>query len=404
MTSNPKALKYEDGKKISISYLAELSRLVNGTVGLEVWHRYGMKAETEQLGTNITNKQNWVKQISRDLKDSTFEIRNGDGYPVGIIFAVDFTISSTFHIWDKLISSIRVCALKYSRALAEKSDEMVGECIVDAQSTTGAPGWDLKESTNTITVFDKRLKPLNSITKALRILKAFSENDNGLTLGDIAKSVGLARSTVCRIVSTLAINGFLVQLKKRGKYFLGVRFLDIAGTIKPKNRDNLIISCLLELSQIVDMPVRLEVMYNSRGWIGENVDFSKEDSDINKRIITYLRSCTGKIVLTNLKHTDLTKYFRHTYLTESLRKIKSDIGRLKADLDVIKQKQIAYGSEDVILGVNGIATGIKNKEGALIGVLSIVGDSNRLTNTKLKDITPIVRTYKLMISKTLIAD
>jgi DNA-binding IclR family transcriptional regulator len=225
------ALKYEDGKKITISYLAELSRLVNGTVGLEVWHRYGMKAETEQLGTNITNKQNWVKQISRDLKDSTSEIRNGEGYPVGIIFAVDFTISSTFHIWDKLISSIRVCALKYSRALAEKSDEMLGECIVDAQSITGAPGWDLKESINTITAFDKRSKPLNSITKVLLILKVFSDNDNGLTLGDIAKSAGLARSTVSRLVSTLAINGFLVQLKKRGKYFLGVRFLDIAGTI-----------------------------------------------------------------------------------------------------------------------------------------------------------------------------
>ena len=75
---------------------------------------------------------------------------------------------------------------------------------------------------------------------------------------------------------------------------------------------------------------------------------------------------------------------------------------MKADLVVIRQKQVAYGSGDVSLGVNGIATGIKNNEGALIGVLSIVGDSNRLTNTKLKDIIPIVRTYKLMISKALI--
>ena len=243
---------------------------------------------------------------------------------------------------------------------------------------------------------------MNSITKALRILKVFSENDNGLTLGDIAKSAGLTRSTVSRLVSTLAVNGFLVQFKKRGKYYLGVRFLDIAGTIKPKNRDSLIISYLLELSQIVDMPVCLEVMYNSREWIEENVDFYKEDSNVNERITTYLRSCTGKIVLANLKHTDLRKYFRYTYLTESLRKIKSDIGRLKADLVVIRQKQVAYESEDVVFGVNGIATGIKNNEGALIGVLSIVGDSNRLTNTKLKDITPIFRTYKLMISKALI--
>ena len=138
--------------------MAELSRLLNGSVVFEVWHRNGMKAEIEQLGTNITNKQNWVEQTGIDLKDSSFEIRNGEGYPVGIIFPVDFTIRSTFHALDKLILSFRVCALKISKVLAEKSDEMIGECIIDTQSTTCIPGWDLKENINTITAFDKRSK------------------------------------------------------------------------------------------------------------------------------------------------------------------------------------------------------------------------------------------------------
>ena len=69
---------------------------------------------------------------------------------------------------------------------------------------------------------------MNSITKALHILELFSENDDGLTLGDITQLTGINESTVSHVVSTLVVNGFLCQPVKRGRYYLGINFLNIA--------------------------------------------------------------------------------------------------------------------------------------------------------------------------------
>ena len=76
------------------------------------------------------------------------------------------------------------------------------------------------------------MKTLKSITKALKILELFLDNKDEMVLGDIARSSGLEKTTVCRIVSVLVMHGFLKQRKKRGKYSLGIRFLDLGGALR----------------------------------------------------------------------------------------------------------------------------------------------------------------------------
>lgn len=69
------------------------------------------------------------------------------------------------------------------------------------------------------------------IARAASVLRALEGNAEGLSLGAIAKNVGLARSTVQRIVGALAAEGFVVAASAEGRVRIGPGILRIAASL-----------------------------------------------------------------------------------------------------------------------------------------------------------------------------
>ena len=67
---------------------------------------------------------------------------------------------------------------------------------------------------------------MKSLQKALDILELFLGDEGEISLSDLSKSSGLNKSTVNRIALTLVKRGYLKQENRRGKYSLGIKFLD----------------------------------------------------------------------------------------------------------------------------------------------------------------------------------
>ncbi len=63
----------------------------------------------------------------------------------------------------------------------------------------------------------------HSILRSLPILEAFAEPHPSLSIPEIARSVGLHRSTVHRLVVTLESAGWLRKLPGTEKYTLGIK-------------------------------------------------------------------------------------------------------------------------------------------------------------------------------------
>lgn len=59
-----------------------------------------------------------------------------------------------------------------------------------------------------------------SVDRALALLSSFSEGDKALSLGDLATSTGLYKSTVLRLLASLQTAGFVTRLPE-GTYVLG---------------------------------------------------------------------------------------------------------------------------------------------------------------------------------------
>ncbi|PLR82261.1 hypothetical protein CVD25_14935 [Bacillus canaveralius] len=68
---------------------------------------------------------------------------------------------------------------------------------------------------------------LSSVNNALRLLKSFSKDEPEKKVTDLAASLGLSKSTVSRLLSTLARQGFVLKDADTRKYRLGLSILQL---------------------------------------------------------------------------------------------------------------------------------------------------------------------------------
>lgn len=68
-----------------------------------------------------------------------------------------------------------------------------------------------------------------SLRRAVAILREFTEAEPQLTVSDIARRLDLHKSTVSRILSTLADEGVVWQDSRTGRYSLGLGLVELAG-------------------------------------------------------------------------------------------------------------------------------------------------------------------------------
>lgn len=93
---------------------------------------------------------------------------------------------------------------------------------------------------------------IQSVVRALRILEAirYKGTEKGLGLVDIARELGLEKSTVYNLIKTLLAEGYVEQDGSGGKYRLGAKLIDLThGGLGDKYLQNLLMPLCRELQQ-----------------------------------------------------------------------------------------------------------------------------------------------------------
>src|SRR5687768_12740698 len=78
----------------------------------------------------------------------------------------------------------------------------------------------------------RRRERLSSVTTAIRLLKAFSEDEVDIGISALAKRLGIAKSTAHRLATTLAAEGLLEQDHASGRYRLGVALFRLGALVR----------------------------------------------------------------------------------------------------------------------------------------------------------------------------
>jgi DNA-binding IclR family transcriptional regulator len=241
------------------------------------------------------------------------------------------------------------------------------------------------------------------LRKASTILDLFLDNAESLTLEELSSLSGFNKPTTRRIALGLVECGFLIQRTKRGKYSLGMHFLDFSGKIKKNNSEIEIANPhLAKLSQIVNETVSMALWDGVKAALCQSFHADqtlKVVPDEGTRLGMHY-SAIGKAISAELTEEELAHIFPRG-LDRCTPNTITDFNELRRHLAIVRQEGVAFDDEEYYQGVRGIGAAIKRAGGSVVGAIGILGPSVRLTRAKLHELVPIIKSCAGDISREL---
>jgi IclR family KDG regulon transcriptional repressor len=221
---------------------------------------------------------------------------------------------------------------------------------------------------------------LSSVKNALRILNSFSEEEPEKKVSDLAVKLGLAKSTVSRLMLTLASEGFVIKDPETLRYRLGLSVLNLSGIITSRmeiHREAL--PCLQNLVKTIDETAHLvilegvEVIYLAKMECTHPVRIS---SHIGKKNPAHCTS-SGKVLLAHQNQEFIDKFIEHGLQKYTAHTI-TDPDAFLRHLNTIKEQGYSTSFEEFIDGVVTIGAPVRDYTGKVVAAITIVGPIQRI--------------------------
>jgi DNA-binding IclR family transcriptional regulator len=214
---------------------------------------------------------------------------------------------------------------------------------------------------------------VQSVDRIFNIIEKIAGYRQGVGISELAREVGLPKSTVHRTVTALVANNYLSKDEATDKYKLGYRFIAIAGSYAAK----------LDLREVAgpylrDMVVKLNVTGHIAVKQGDYAVYIEKIlphtyactySQIGKTIELYC-SALGKSLLLGLQEKELIEYYRRL-LPRKFTPNTLDIMGLQRELTEARKTLITRDNAEHEEGVYCIATPIFDSYGKVLGAISI---------------------------------
>lgn len=234
---------------------------------------------------------------------------------------------------------------------------------------------------------------IQSIDRAILILKCFTENRKEMKLSEIAYELDLNKSTVHGIISTLKYHGLIEQDEETQKYRLGMYIVEL-GNLVLNSIDirKIAYPIIRDVSKQLNETVHLSKLDGS-----ELVYLDKVESNQSMRIFTFVGSrmpiyCTGmgKAMLA-YKNDDIINKFLPEILKPMTRNTITDKKELLKQLKTIRERGYAMDNEENSDGLRCIAAPIFDHNGEVRYSISVSGPTVRITEDKTENVAKIIK-------------
>jgi DNA-binding IclR family transcriptional regulator len=223
--------------------------------------------------------------------------------------------------------------------------------------------------------------PVHAVQRSIDILTALRAHEEmGVT--ELATELGLSKGTVHCHLSTLEQNDFVV--KEGTQYRLGLRFIDFAHHVT--NRVEVADIVQEEIDALAAQSKEL-VLYTVEEH-GKGVCLYKAEGEnaVQTELYVGLReglyhTAVGKSILAFLpedRREEIIQQMEFEALTAN-----TIPDALRAELETIREENIAFSHEETISGLVGIGASVRHQDGSVHGGLSIIGPKSRMTEERL---------------------
>jgi IclR family transcriptional regulator, acetate operon repressor len=206
------------------------------------------------------------------------------------------------------------------------------------------------------------------IARAAGILRTLEGESSGLSLGQIAQRVGLARSTVQRIVAALESENLVIAASPSGRVRLGPALQRLA-----RSMDNDFAAFarpfITQLSDELRETVDLSVVNKDHLVFIDQVIGSQRLRTVSAVGETFPLHCTanGKAYLSALSDAAIERLIGRRYEQRTPKTLTS-LDQLLADLEAARKNQVAYDREEHTLGICAVGVVLRDPLGNTIAI------------------------------------
>lgn len=225
---------------------------------------------------------------------------------------------------------------------------------------------------------DRRNPPrtgkIAAVEHAIAVLRCVSEADGPIGVNDIARRVGLHKSSVSRLVATLAASAFVRREPETGRISLGMGLVAVATPAFAQfNLRDVVRPLLATLAMEVDETVSFSIWDCSEAVSIEQVPGANavqafsEPGHRNPGHAT----AAGKILLAHLGEDAITEYCSRE-LRRYTAKTITQVDALKEELQLCRSQGFAINRGEFEIDVGAVSALVRDRQSNVAGGISII--------------------------------
>lgn len=244
---------------------------------------------------------------------------------------------------------------------------------------------------------DTTARPLSTVKRAVAVLHVLAESPSDLGNNEIARRTGINRSTVSRMLATLAEDELVLVATDTGRYRLGPRLVELGNAALARvDLRRLVRPHLEALTETTGETATLSVP-------GEHttitVDFVQSQSsvrsvaEVGRRSVTHA-TAIGKVFLAHggeAPTSPLPSYTRRTI---------TDADRLTKEVALTRTRGWAQAVGEREDDLNAVAAPVLDAEGNLLAVLGVQGPAARFGPRAMRAAAEELLTHTARLSPT----
>jgi len=236
---------------------------------------------------------------------------------------------------------------------------------------------------------------VQSLDRAIDLLEAFTTGDEERGVAELARELGLPRTTVHRLLAALTHRGLLAHDPQTGRYRLGLKLFELGSRVEDTlDLRRVARPFLQDLMSRSGETTHLVVLDGTDIVFVDKVETNNPFRMVSQtgRRLPARFSGSGKALLANLSAEELRYRFAAT---------DPDLETLRAELVRVRARGWAIDDQETQPGLRCVGTVVRDRNGNVVAGLSISGPLVRVGDERLSELSDVLLKTADQISRAL---
>src|SRR5262245_37268010 len=234
----------------------------------------------------------------------------------------------------------------------------------------------------------------NAVERALSILEAIAERENGLTNAEISRRLELPKSSASYILRVLERRGYLQRNEETNKYRLGLKVLSLSrGALNGLDIRELALPALQQLMEHSHLTAHLAIFDHGEAVYIEKVEapgFVRMNTWVGRHMPVHCTS-VGKALVAWRPEAEVKALLKQRGMEKRTTKTIVVFSKYLQELAHVREQGFAVDDEENDLGVRCVAAPILDGAGQ---VVASIGVSGTITQNNLDHLPKVAELVK----------